>query len=174
VFCEKIEELMNIRKTSIQTLVILLISIILGFANQIVNPNRVKISFQRPQAPVSDDSTFESVERPNVDGPIVLSKTQLLKLIQNKNVVIIDSRTPDEYSFSHIPMAINIPFEQLGEHIDQVDALPKDKWLVPYCDGPPCEKSMEMATIFFEMGFERVAYYYAGLDDWTTTEEVEQ
>ena len=165
---------MNIRKTTIQTLLILLISIILGFANQIVNPNRVKISFQRPNAPVSDDSTFTSAETPNVDGPIVLSKEQLLNLIQNQNVIIIDSRSVDDYSISHIPMAINIPFEQLSEFIDQVDALPKDKWLVPYCDGPPCEKSSELASILFDMGFERVATYYAGLDDWKTSEEVEQ
>ncbi len=165
---------MKLGKTLLQTAGIVILCILLGFANHIINPNRVNISLNRPDAPVSDDSTFEKAAHPEIDGPAVLSKKQLLQLIQNHSVVLIDARSENEYSLSHLPTAINIPFDQIGEHIERVDALPSDKWLVTYCEGPPCDKSIEMATILFETGFERVAYYYAGFDDWKTTEEIER
>ncbi len=163
---------MNIRKTILQTIFIVIASILLGFTNNIVNPNRVLISFDRPQAPAASDSTFETEEPITVDGPVVLSKEQLSTLIQKQNVIIIDARTPAEFQSGHIPGAINIPFDLLSQHIEQIDAFEREKWLVPYCDGPPCEKSMELATLLFDMGFMRVAYYEAGLDDWKKTEEV--
>lgn len=165
---------MTIRITLYQAFLIVIISTILGFANHLVNPNRTKLSIERPKTPTVDDSTFESGRPAKMNGPVVLAKEQLLKLIQNGDVIIVDARTSEEYAVAHIPDAINIPFEQLGDFIQQVDEFAREKWLVPYCDGPPCEKGKELADIFFEMGFGRVAYYDAGLDDWKTTEEVEQ
>lgn len=165
---------MNTRKTIFQAVIIVIMSIILGFANNIVNPNRVKLSTERPQAETAADSTFETAMPSELSEPVVLGKTQLLKLIQDEAVLIIDARTPDEFAAGHITDAINIPFEQLGDYIQQVDELPRDKWLVTYCDGPPCDKGRELAVILFDMGFARVAYYDAGLDDWKTTEEVVQ
>lgn len=162
------------RKTLFQAFFIAAISVILGFANHVVNPNRAKISKERPNAQITDDSTFEIDKISKIDGPVVLSKEQLLKLRQQDNVIIIDARSIDEYASGHIPDAINIPFEQLGDYIQQIDEFSHAKWLVPYCDGPPCEKGMELANILFEMGFEHVAYYDAGLEDWKTTEEVER
>jgi rhodanese-related sulfurtransferase len=164
---------MTLFKTLFQALLILAISAILGFANNYINPNRVELSHERPTADIAADSTFERENAP-ATGPVVVGKKQLKTLVQEENAIIVDARSPEEFLTGHIQDAINIPFDRLGEFIEQVDALPKDKWIVTYCDGPPCDKSEMLAFELFQMGFERVAYYDAGLEDWKTTEDIDQ
>jgi len=50
------------------------------------------------------------------------------------NVVLIDTRNPEEYEDVHIPGAINIPQNKFNQ---QTDLLPKEKnvRLVFYCNG---------------------------------------
>ena len=50
------------------------------------------------------------------------------------NVVLIDTRNPEEYEDVHIPGAINIPQNKFNQ---QIDLLPKEKnvRLVLYCNG---------------------------------------
>lgn len=164
---------MNIRKTIIQTLFILLLSVLLGFANNYINDKGIRITLERPATDVAADSTFANDEALPSE-PVALSKTQLKELLARDAVVVIDTRSAAEFASGHISGAINIPFDHLGEHIDKVDALPADKWLVPYCEGPPCDKGQQLAFVLADMGFDKVAYYDAGLDDWTTTEDVAQ
>jgi len=165
---------MNLRSLFLPTLFILIISVILGFANNFLNPNRVVLSNERPTAQIIEDSTLEGASPEKISQPIVLGKEQLKKLILDGTAIVIDARTPDEFLSGHIIGAINIPFELLIDYIQQVDELPRDKWLVCYCDGPPCDKGKLLADELFKMDFKQVAYYDAGLDDWKTTEELEQ
>ncbi|HVJ82115.1 MAG TPA: rhodanese-like domain-containing protein, partial [Planctomycetia bacterium] len=44
--------------------------------------------------------------------------------------LLLDVRTPTEYSAGAIPYAINIPVDELR---DRLDELPKDKPIVAYC-----------------------------------------
>lgn len=164
---------MNIRKTFTQVIFIIILSIIFGFANNYFNPNGIKIAFERPATAVAADSTLES-RYVELAEPIVLNKQQLKQRMAQDDVVIIDTRSPQEFESGHINGAINIPFDQLGEYIDKIDALPKDKWIVTYCEGPPCEKGEMLARELFYMDFHRVAYYDAGLNDWMTTEDIAQ
>ncbi len=165
---------MKIRKTLVQTLVILIVSALLGFANNYLNDNRVTIATERPAAHVAADSTFENSKAELPNEPVVMDKEQLKSLIARNNVTIIDARSPEEFVSGHISGAINIPIDRLGENMDKIDALPKEHWLVSYCDGPPCDKGQQMAFVLFDSGFDKVAYYDAGLDDWKTTEELAQ
>ena len=165
---------MNIRKTLAQTLFILIVSALLGLANNyLVSDNPVTISTERPRLKTAADSKFEKELEPPAQ-PVVLDKEQLKRLLSRDNVVVIDARMPEEYASGHIPGAINIPFDQLGEHMAKVDALSQEKWLVAYCEGPPCDKGQQLAYVLFDVGFDKVAYYDAGLDDWKTTEELAQ
>ena len=47
-----------------------------------------------------------------------------------------------------------------------MEALPRQKLLICYCDGPPCDKGEMLARLLFDQGFARCSYYEAGLDDW--------
>lgn len=56
--------------------------------------------------------------------------------------IIVDVRTREEFAAGHIPMAINVPLEQIEEG---AYSLPKSKYLIVYCErgdkqheGSPC------------------------------------
>jgi len=161
------------KKIIIEIIVISAISIVFGFVNNAVNPNRVLVSTQRPVAEAADNAVIaDSTE--SLQHPIVVDKQQVKRLIKEEAAVLLDARLPEEYKAGHMPGAINVPVEMLGEFIDKIEALPKDAWVISYCDGPPCDKGKMLADELFYMDFTRVAYYDAGMDDWKKTEEVER
>ncbi len=162
---------MPIKKILIETVVITVVATLLGFANNFINPNRVAITAMRPVAPSASDAELEA---DSLQGPVVVDREQLKKLVSEQGAILIDARLPEEYDAGHIPGAINIPIELFGEFIDTIEALPRDAWLIGYCDGPPCDKGKNMAEELFYMGFMRVAYYDAGMDDWKSSEEVQR
>ena len=53
------------------------------------------------------------------------------ELVQQKNeVMLIDTRTPEEFSFGSIPGAINIPLDDLRDRMSEV---PASKPVVLFC-----------------------------------------
>lgn len=44
---------------------------------------------------------------------------------------IVDVRTPEEYAGEHYPNAINIPYEQVAQRIDEFEDMPKP--IIAYC-----------------------------------------
>lgn len=60
-----------------------------------------------------------------------ISAGELLKRMAGpEKITFIDVRTPQEYAVMHINGAINIPYDQLAERIDQI---PHDGLVVVYC-----------------------------------------
>lgn len=49
---------------------------------------------------------------------------------QKESVMLIDTRTPDEYSFGTIQGAVNIPLDEIRGHLAEI---PKDKSIVLFC-----------------------------------------
>ena len=45
--------------------------------------------------------------------------------------IIVDVRTREEFAAGHIPMAVNVPLEQIEEG---AYSLPKSKYLIVYCE----------------------------------------
>lgn len=58
----------------------------------------------------------------------VISWRELME--EKDKVMLIDTRTPDEFSFGTIPGAINIPLDELREHLAEI---PADKPVVLFC-----------------------------------------
>lgn len=48
-----------------------------------------------------------------------------------ENATILDVRTPEEFSGSHCPDAINIPLNELPQRLDEIKALKQP--IVAYC-----------------------------------------
>lgn len=82
-----------------------------------------------------------------------------------KSVVLIDSRTHEEYLQAHIPGAISIPAEQMKANIAK---LPKEKSapIIFYCRGLGCTLSRTAAGQAVEMGYTNLMVYQAGMPDW--------
>lgn len=89
-----------------------------------------------------------------------LTASQLKQLIDSKeNIYLIDVRTEEQFAESHIPSAVNIPYNKLGVMITQI---PKDKKVVLYCNTG--QKSGEGAKFLAERNFDNV---YAVTDGYS-------
>lgn len=77
-------------------------------------------------------------------------------------IVWLDARDKLNYDFSHIPGAINAPFFEIAEHVGEV---PRDKWVVSYCECPHHE-SGEAAMGLWNAGFTYVKVLEEGFAGW--------
>jgi len=78
----------------------------------------------------------------------------------NQDYIILDVRTPEEFSEGHIEGAILIPVDELEGRLDE---LPLDKPIITYCKSGG--RSATAAGILVENGFSEV-YDMGGITDW--------
>jgi rhodanese-related sulfurtransferase len=78
--------------------------------------------------------------------------------------VLVEALSQKHYESSHLPGAINLPYE----FVDEAERVLPDKKaeIVVYCMNPRCMASAEEARELEEMGYERVLHYAAGKQDW--------
>jgi rhodanese-related sulfurtransferase len=81
-----------------------------------------------------------------------------------KNVVVLDVRTPEEFSGGHIPGAKNIDVLQEEQFRKQVLALPKDKTYLVYCRSG--KRSFTALQLMKENGFADVKHLKTGISGW--------
>ena len=105
----------------------------------------------------------------------------------DKNLIVIDSRTPDWLAKGMIPGAVNIPYTDLdfkGNQIKAEDILEKQfgvkvldigkydfknaKTLVMYCNGMWCGQSPTNIKSLLAIGYpaDRIKWYRGGMQDW--------
>jgi phage shock protein E len=66
-------------------------------------------------------------------GPKSITAEDLAEQIQlSQAPLILDVRSKKEYAQGHIPGAINIPHDQLGDRLSEIDAAKSDE-IVVYC-----------------------------------------
>lgn len=77
--------------------------------------------------------------------------------------IIVDARRPDEFEAGHIPGAVCIPNESIGD--EKPDKLPDpDRIILIYCRSG--RRSKEAAQKLADIGYTRV-YEFGGINDWT-------
>ena len=82
---------------------------------------------------------------------------------EKSGYLIIDVRRIDEYESGHIPNAINIPNEVIGEEAEE-KLKDKDQLLLIYCRSG--RRSKEAAQKLVDLGYTNV-YEFGGILDWT-------
>ena len=124
---------------------------------------------QVPKTPVGTQST-PTAKDPNASGhvkPAAVTYQQVLRLLQDKDVLFIDSRNDEEWAEGHIPGAIHIFADDFQKHIPEVIGLPRDKRIVVYCSGgPECSLSHEVCENLATFGFNRLFIYFGGWTEW--------
>ncbi|MGE7692530.1 ArsR/SmtB family transcription factor [Lysinibacillus sp. NPDC094177] len=75
--------------------------------------------------------------------------SELLSRMEKGEVLLLDVRPKEEYEEAHIPGAVSIPIEELGERIS---SLPTNCDVVAYCRGPYCLMSAEAVKILKSKG----------------------
>ncbi len=97
--------------------------------------------------------------------PVVSSvKTQeFKKLVDAKEGILLDVRTPQEYAEGHIAGSINIDFH--GENFkSELEKLDKTKTYEVYCRSG--KRSASSAQVMEEMGFKKVINLDGGIIGW--------
>lgn len=94
-----------------------------------------------------------------------ITREQLVaKIDRGDDFVLVEALSQKHYESSHLPRAINLPYE----FIDEAEKVLPDKnaEIVVYCMNPGCVASAEEARELEEMGYRRVLHYAAGKQDW--------
>ncbi len=93
-----------------------------------------------------------------------ISATDLEQKLDKEEVVLIDVRKKSEFDSEHVIGAINVPLNQINEHLAM---FPKDKLFVVHCAGG--YRSMIAASILKARGWEDFVDVRGGMSDIKNT-----
>lgn len=91
-----------------------------------------------------------------------LTLAELLRRLEQGEVVLLDVRPVEEYKRGHIPQALSLPLEEIDRRWKE---LPRDKELVAYCRGPYCVLSDRAVQKLREYGIN-VKKLTVGYPEW--------
>ena len=78
---------------------------------------------------------------------------------------VVEALPEKYYRKAHLPGAINLPHDQVGERAAEL--LPdKQAFIVVYCANTACENSRIAAQTLASLGYVNVAEYVEGKQDW--------
>lgn len=93
--------------------------------------------------------------------PEINAQTLKKQLDENISMTLIDVREPCETRLCAIPGSINIPLDQLADHLD---SLPIDQQIVMICHHG--NRSKKGALLLSHCGFDNVFNFSGGVDSW--------
>lgn len=113
--------------------------------------------------PACGQQTFDEKMESLYQNTVPLIKAEeLTKLLQQKEVYLLDTRTPDEYRVSHLPGAAFLDYDQFAE--SDVADIPKGANVVVYCSVG--YRSERIGEELQRLGYSRVSNLYGGIFDW--------
>lgn len=92
----------------------------------------------------------------------------------DKDFILVDLRSPQEYEKEHITGAINIPaykdpntsaYEEVDRIVNSFRKLPKDKDIIVYCYSIPCMTGRKVGKMLAENGIY-VKHLGVGWNEW--------
>lgn len=93
-----------------------------------------------------------------------INKNQLKEMMINeKDVLLLDVRTKDEFREHSIEDAKNISLQELLNNIDEIEAY-KDKTVIVYCRSG--HRSVTACNILAEEGFKKLYNLKSGILDY--------
>ena len=110
------------------------------------------------------------------EGVTTIGELELLAALQNPDVTVIDSRTPDWYAGGTIPGAVNMPYTEMTDRLGELGCeLDFEGWdctnarqVALFCNGLWCGQSPEAIRRMIEEGYpaDRISYYRGGMQSW--------
>ena len=86
----------------------------------------------------------------------------VIMMEQETNYIVLDVRRPDEFAAGHIPNAINLPNESIGE--TEISELPdRDQLIMVYCRSG--RRSKEASETLVKLGYTNIVEF-GGILDW--------
>lgn len=95
---------------------------------------------------------------------VKITVAQAKKVIaENKDLLILDTRTQEEYDAGHIEGAILIPYNKIEMNLDQLDGF-EDKSILVYCRTG--SRSAVAVDTLIENGFNKIYHMNQGFSRW--------
>lgn len=109
----------------------------------------------------ADNNVIDNKDEGNSYKSISMSEAE--EMMKNeKDYIILDVRTAEEYKEGHIPNAINVADETIGE--DEISELPnKDQLIMVYCRSG--RRSKQAASKLVKLGYTNIVEI-GGIIDW--------
>lgn len=109
-------------------------------------------------------------------GVTTVGELELIALLQDPDVTVVDSRTPDWYMGGTIPGAVNMPYTEMTDRLGELGCeLDFEGWdctnarqVALFCNGLWCGQSPEAIRRMIDAGYpaERISYYRGGMQSW--------
>jgi rhodanese-related sulfurtransferase len=80
--------------------------------------------------------------------------------------LFVDARHEFDYRLGHIKGAVNVPLSEYDAKKYTLNAIPRGKPIVVYCDGAECNSSIEFSAKLFADGFADVKIFFGGWREW--------
>jgi len=84
------------------------------------------------------------------DSLEAISRKELLKRSKDGSVTVLDVRPSEEYAVGHIPGALNVPLDEIEQHLAN---LPRGQEIIAYCRGEYCVLAFEAVAALRKKGF---------------------
>lgn len=108
----------------------------------------------------------EVIEQQKVEPQIQeLGSKEFGELVLNKDVVLVDVRTPDEFVEGHIPNALNIDVTN-SNFQENIDKIERDQPVYIYCRSGG--RSGQAMSTMQEMGFTNLIELENGILEWNS------
>lgn len=109
-----------------------------------------------------NDPVFEKTVDEYISRTVPIISCQELDELEEKSVMIFDTRESNEYNTSHIRNAVHLGYD--NPKLDKLASIDKDQPIVVYCSiGYRSEKIGEQLQ---EMGFTDVRNLYGSIFEW--------
>ena len=96
-----------------------------------------------------------------------ITRDELHRAIEASSVTVVETLREEHFAQGHLPGAIHIHFEQIGERAPEL-LLDKEAPIVTYCSNTACRNSGVAQAKLARLGYTNVLKYAEGKDDWVT------
>lgn len=164
------------RKLCTEILIILAVSIVLGFTANLVNPKGIPLirddseRFAIDSAATNKTKPERKYTKEGFVKPVNV-KVDIVKKLFDEGVPFVDGRPPEEFQTGHIKGAINIPYKDFkdksaAEKQEILKSFDKENSIVSYCGSTECEISIDNAYEMAKAGYNELKIYLGGYKEW--------
>ena len=92
-----------------------------------------------------------------------ISAKEAFNLIKNNNLILLDTRTQEEYRQAHLKNSILIDLTN-PEFMKKITSLNKDKNYLLYCHTGG--RSMYVMQVMTSLGYKNISHIQGGIESW--------
>jgi rhodanese-related sulfurtransferase len=99
-----------------------------------------------------------------------VSADEVRRLLGAPDVVLVDARYPWDFAKGHLPGAMGVSIKAGQEQVVKaMSRVPKDDRIIVYCQSRSCPFGGKVAGRLQAAGFQNIALFRGGWQEWTET-----